>query len=126
MAKPGSAAARRIAGAVDLTVAGMSEQEARVAQEAIEHELGGRCNGCGRRITIGHRFTSIDVRDPQRPVVRMFACARDDCDFAERCLSGATMMEPIEFAWVDENGKDAPASLMVQRRQRPRSEPAES
>lgn len=111
--------ARSIAngGARDLSALKMSEEEAREAQEVVEHKLGARCNGCGRRITMGFKFTSLDVRDSKgRVVVTMSACTREDCDFAERCKDGATFMEMVEFAWVDENGADAPASLSVTRR----------
>jgi hypothetical protein len=118
MAKPGSNGARRIAGgarAVDLTIKTISDEEARRVQEMLEHKLGARCNGCGRRITMGLKFTSLDPRDTQ-PVITMSACNRQDCDFAETCRPGATFMEMIEFAWLDENGPDAPASVSVVKR----------
>lgn len=105
--------------AVDLgrrkTLATMTDDEARRVQEMLEHKLLARCNGCGRRITIGFKFTSIDPRQ-EKPVVQLAACTREDCDFAERCRDGAVLMEMVEFAWIDENGADAPASLQVQER----------
>lgn len=117
MAKPGSNASRRIVnGGVDLSMKALTDEQARDAQEAIELARGARCSGCGRRITIGFAFTSIDPRDAQRPVMQLAACTREDCGFAQEARAGATYMEMVEFAWLDGNGADAPPALVVQRR----------
>jgi hypothetical protein len=101
--------------AVDLSRVGLSDDEARRTQEMLEHRLGMRCDGCGRRIQIGFKFASIDPRH-QSPVLNLSTCTRDDCGYAEQCREGATVMEMVEFAWLDENGPDAPASLHIVER----------
>jgi hypothetical protein len=101
--------------AVDLTRATITDQEAREVQEMLEHTLGGRCNGCGRRIGVGIKFTSVDPRD-ERPVAQLSACSRDDCGYAELCRDGATLMEMVEFVWLDEMGLDAPPMIAVEKR----------
>lgn len=110
MAKPGSNHARRIAqnGSVDLSRAGMSDAQAWAAQAKVELMQGKRCSGCGKRIGLGFEFTSIDVTNPE-PVIRLAACTRHDCDFAERAREGATYMEAVEIVWFDDAGIDAPA-----------------
>lgn len=105
-------------GGRDLSALKMSDEQAAEAQEMLEGELGARCKGCGRRITIGIQFTSIDPR-AERPVMRLAACNREDCDFAEQCRDGATYMEMIEFAWLDPAGAGArPAPLIVKQNAR--------
>lgn len=119
MAKPGSNGARQIAArGVDLAArkarASMTEEEAAGVQEAIEERLGARCDGCGRRIAIGFRFTSLNPRS-ERPVLNLSACTREDCGFAELAREGATFMEAVEFVWLDDAGKDArPAPAIVE------------
>lgn len=111
MAKPGSHDARRVANGagVDLSAAAMSDDQAREEQKKIELLLGFRCAGCEQRIRAGFEFTSLDPRDPQKPVMKLAACARDDCDFAERAREGATVVRMIDLAWLDENPEPAPA-----------------
>lgn len=124
MAKAGSNDARRIAnghGAADLTLAGLSDAQAQEFQEAIELKNGWRCSGCGRRIGVGFQFTSVAPRDPEAPMVRLSACSRDDCGFAEKCRDGATVMELVEFVWLDENGPDAPAAAIIVKRNEKRA-----
>lgn len=106
--------------AVDLAITSMSDDDAREAQELIELKRGARCSGCGRRITIGFQFVSVDPRDPDRPVMEMAACTRDDCGFAEDAKDGATWMVMVEFAWTDANGSDAPAAGAIVRRNKAR------
>lgn len=117
MAKPGSNGARRIAreGVVDLSNAKMSDLQARRLEEDIELAAGQRCSGCGRRIRLGFKFTSVDVR-ARDPIMKLAACSRDDCDFAAKCRPDATLMEQIEHVWLDENGPDAPPALSVVER----------
>lgn len=93
----------------DLSTAGMSDAQAWRAQAEFELALGMRCHGCGRRISFGLRFVSIDVRDAKAPAVYRVACNRMDCDFAEQCREGADAMEMVEFAWCDELGVDGPS-----------------
>lgn len=108
MAKPGSAAARQITGkGLDLSGAAMSDEKAAELQERLELRMGMRCRGCLRRIGIGIKFRSVDVRDAERPVISMAACNRVDCDFAEQAREGATCMEMVEFVWLDPAGIDA-------------------
>jgi hypothetical protein len=105
-------------GVRDLSALAMSDEQAAEAQEMLEEQLGARCQGCGRRITMGMQFTSIDVRH-EKPVQRLAACMREDCDFAEQCRDGATFVEMIEFAWADPAGADArPAPAIVKRANR--------
>ena len=101
-----------MARAVDLTSAGMSDEEALRAQEMIELQLGMRCGGCGRRIAVGLQFMQVAVRS-QSPVMKLSACARGDCDFAEHAKDGATSMQVIEYVWLDEAGANAPATPLV-------------
>jgi hypothetical protein len=103
-------------GHVDLAALKLTDDEAAELQEALELQRGMRCHGCGRRITIGMKFTQINVRQ-EPPVRQVVGCTRDDCSFIERCRdSGATVMEMIEFAWTDEHGADAPAARSITRR----------
>jgi hypothetical protein len=102
-------------GVVDLTPATLTAQEAREVQEQLEHALGARCNGCGKRIGLGFKFVSVDPRH-QTPVAEVYACTREDCGFAELARDGATFMEMLEFVWLDENGIDADGSMAVRRR----------
>lgn len=105
-------------GVRDLGVLKMSDEQAAEAQEMLEEQLGARCMGCGRRITMGMQFTSVDVRH-EKPVQRLTACMREDCDFAEQCRDGATFVEMVEFAWCDPAGADArPAPAIVRRNAR--------
>lgn len=104
MAKPGSNAARRLsARGVDLQAAGMTDEELAAARVMIETKLGMRCNGCGERITVGFRFTSVAPRDTQAPVMQLVACSREECGFAEQARDGATVVEAVEFVWLDES-----------------------
>lgn len=110
------ARAQRLSGrGVDLGMKGLTDEQAREAQEVLELKAGARCSGCGRRITVGFAFTSLDPRDAEAPVMRIAACSRDDCDFAEEAKDGGTFMEMVEFAWVDANGPDAPPALVITR-----------
>lgn len=116
MAKPGSDDARRLAraaaGARDLSRAGMSPQESAEAQEVMEIMNGLRCGGCGRRIGAGFHFTSIAPREAQ-PILKLSACSRDDCDYAEKCRHGGTFIEVCEYVWIDEHGIDAPPARRI-------------
>lgn len=119
MARPGSNDARRIANGArhaDLSLAALSDEQARDLQEEIELRNGWRCSGCGRRIKVGFQFTSVDPRDADAPMVRLSACSRDDCGFAEQCRDGATVMELVEFVWLDANGPDAPPARRIVKR----------
>lgn len=118
----GTPAPRSVAGGVDLKRAALSDAEAREVQEVLEHQLGVRCNGCGRRVTMGVKFTSLDPRR-QPPVMAVVACSREECDFAERARDGATFMEMVEYAWLDASGVDAPVSAAVARREPERRPP---
>lgn len=106
MAKPGRQA-QELRRGLDLSRARMTDEEAYEAQGMIEMAQGWRCNGCGRRILTGLHFTSIAAKSPS-PVMRQAACTRDDCDYGVECRTGATMIQPVEFAWLDEHGPDAP------------------
>lgn len=90
-------------------------------------QAGTRCSGCGRRIGLGIRFFSIDPRDETGQVVRMCACAREDCDFAEVARAGATYMEMLELVWLDDMGMDAPPiDAIVKRSEARRAAVAEA
>lgn len=105
-------------GVRDLGALAMSDEMAAEAQEMLELELGARCRGCGRRITAGIQFTSIDPR-AEKPVMRLAACVREDCDFADKARDGATFMEPVEFGWLDPAGENArPAPYIVKQNKR--------
>lgn len=96
-------------GAVDLARAKMTDEEVYEALAMLEMANGLRCNGCGRRITTGLQFTSFAPRE-QAPAIRLAACSRADCRYAERCREGGTYMEMVEYVWLDEYGYDAPPS----------------
>lgn len=96
-------------GAVDLATKGLSNEQAWKLQAELEMALGMRCAGCGRRVTFGTQFASLDVSEPQRPVMYRASCSRGDCDFMEQCREGATAMKMIEFAWLDEMGAEGPS-----------------
>lgn len=109
MAKPGSDAARELAGmarrAADL--GGGDVPEALVPQLAVkaEGQLGMRCSGCGERIGVGLKFTRIDyVMSEGKPTVDvsyLAACnGADGCNFANEARAGADVMEMIEFVWL--------------------------
>lgn len=119
MAKPGSNGARMLSGR-DLSSAGLTDLQARKVQEEVELRQGMRCSGCGRRITVGFQFTSIDPR-ASVAIMKLSACARDDCGFAEDCREGATFMEMVEFAWLDEMAADAPAAVVIVERNEQRA-----
>lgn len=99
----------------DLRSLKITATEAQQAQEMLELQAGKRCGGCGRRIGIGIKFTSLDVRSGQ-PILQKSACDREGCEWAELCRDGATFMEVFECVWVDANGLDAPASELVKQR----------
>lgn len=126
MAKPGSAEAARLSG-LSRTATDLSKAQtvpAAVAEkvlESTERRLGLRCAGCGERIRgPGFLFTRIDAvmseGKPSGDVVRLSACSgSDDCDFAMRARDGATVMELVEYVWLDElppdgGGEQAPAA----------------
>lgn len=120
MAKPGSADAGRIAagmanahGAVDLGARAMTDEQAAEIGSELELATGMRCFGCGRRVAMGFRFTSIDPREPERAVMELTACNRQDCDFALHARRGAIAVEMVEYAWLDEAGVDAPAVVRI-------------
>jgi predicted metal-binding protein len=114
MARPGQKkTAAQIAGGVDLSKSKMTDEQARDAQEQMELRSGMRCGGCGRRITMGYQFTSLAPRAVEAPVIRLSACAREDCDYAMVLRDGATVMEMVEYAWLDELGNDAPPAKAV-------------
>lgn len=105
--------AAQIAGGVDLSKSKLTDEQVRQAQETMELRAGMRCGGCGRRITMGYQFTSLAPRDAAAPVIRLSACAREDCEYAMVLRDGATVMEMVEFAWLDELGADAPPAKAV-------------
>lgn len=111
-------------GAVNLARAKMSDKQVAEAGEMLELQLGMRCGGCGRRIGIGIKFTSISVRK-QSPVSKLSACDREDCGFAEEARDGGTVMEVFQLVWLDEAGVDAPAAAIVKRQEPVRSRSAE-
>jgi hypothetical protein len=115
MAKPGSDAARDLAA--------MSRAAAEIRREIpagikadllwkIEGQLGLRCGGCGRRIKVGFQFTKIDVvliaDHPKADVLKLSACDRDDCDFAEEARKGADVVEMVEYAWLVDVDEERP------------------
>lgn len=116
MAKPGRGAkqlqAAQMAGAADLARARMSDDEVRDVQERMELANGLRCNGCGKRIAQGFVFVSMAPRE-QSPLIRLAACARDECDYGLKCRMGATYMEIVEYVWLDEAGIDAPPAKVI-------------
>jgi len=105
----------------DLAAAAMTDDQARRVQEMLELQAGLRCNGCGRRITVGFKGISIDPRNPQQPVISHVACTREDCDHAEELARDSLAMEMIEYAWP-QGGQDAPAAEMIVERNRRRQE----
>jgi hypothetical protein len=114
MAKPGSNGARAIArGGVDLGGHRLTDDQAAHRQEKMELTAGMRCWGCGRRISIGFRFSAVSPRDGE--ITKLTACSRDDCGYAEALRDDATVMEAVEFAWLDEAGLDAPPARDVLR-----------
>lgn len=116
MAKPGTRAARQVSRGVDLRGKALTDKQAQTVQEGIELTRGTRCFHCGRRIGMGFRFTSIDPRDLEDPIMQLSACSRNDCEGAQLARQGATYVEPVDYAWLDENGIDAPA-CKVRRQQ---------
>lgn len=97
---------------VDLSNRALSDAQAVEVQEVLECRAGMRCGGCGRRITFGTKFFSIDPR-AETPMQARCACSRPDCSYMEECRPNATGMEMIEFAWLDENGPDAPPARAI-------------
>lgn len=110
MAKPGTDAARELTDmARGATLVGNDLPDSIKAPvlAQLEGKLGFRCGGCHRRIRIGIQFTKIDVKigadgTPQADVARLSACSSDDCDFAREAMIGATVMEMVEYQWLDE------------------------
>lgn len=111
MAKPGSPEARKLAAmarsAADLGGGELSGDVAARLLEQAEGQLGMRCGGCNRRITVGFQFTRIaaivEGGKPTMDVVKLSACNGDEgCDFAMQAREGATVMEMVEFVWLDE------------------------
>lgn len=131
MAKPGRDARElreQIAnggGAKDLSRLKMGDEEALAATEMLEHSLGLRCDGCGRRVGRGFVFVSIAVKE-ERPVMKLSACSREDCGYATLCRVGATYVEQREYVWLDPAGIDAPPSSFVVERNRKREEKAQA
>lgn len=126
MAKPGQQAAAEMA-----RLAAMSRQAADLASgEApaelreklipqIEGQLGLRCQGCGERIGVGFKFTrvglSIEDGKPVADVTYLAACNGDaGCDFAARAREAATVVEMVEFVWLDEE-EPSPADALRER-----------
>lgn len=72
-----------------------------------ETQLGLRCGGCFERITIGFLFRSIEVAtgDDGKPLIdvaKISACnGANGCDFADQARQGATLVEMVEYAWLD-------------------------
>lgn len=113
MAKPGQQAKKEMArlaamsrNAADLGGGSIPEAlRAKVLGQA-EQQLGMRCAGCGERITVGFKFTQIDVVLVEgKPVIDaavLSACnGAGGCDFANKARADATCMEMIEFVWLD-------------------------
>lgn len=113
MAKPGQGAADEMARlaamsrrAADIPVAAPAEVVARIMPRA-EGQLGMRCGGCEQRIGVGFQFTRIEVvmqeGKPTVDVTKLSACnGENGCDFAMEARAGATVMEMVEFVWLDE------------------------
>lgn len=109
MAKPGTDAARELTDmARGATIVGNDIPDSIKAPilAQLEGKLGFRCGGCHRRIRIGIQFTKIDVKigvdgTPQAAVARLSACSAEDCDFAREAMEGATVMEMVEYQWLD-------------------------
>jgi hypothetical protein len=108
MAKPGSAAARAIAGGAKVLErrSEMPETLAAQAQRAAETHKGMRCDGCGLRISGGIRFTRFmpEMVDGKPTVTNFVVHACNACDYANDARQGAHVAEMIEFVWFDENG----------------------
>lgn len=113
MAKPGRQAKEEMArlaamsrNAADLGGGSVPEalRERLLAQ--AEGQLGMRCAGCGERITVGFKFTQVDVQVVDgNPVIDgavLSACnGAGGCDFANKARENASCMEMIEFVWLD-------------------------
>lgn len=138
MAKPGSTEAAALASmsrrAADLRgrVALPPAVAERIAAEA-EKQLGMRCGGCGRRISVGLKFTRLDVvaGEKGRPTVdvqHLAACnGAEGCDYAAKARKGADVMEMVEFVWLFGEppvGGDESLEEAVERVQAVAEEPA--
>lgn len=129
MAKPGSREAAELSQlarmdkqAVDLSK--IPEEKKLAAKAEAEGRLGMRCDGCNRRITIGFAFTMIEVVPAKGGaaavnVLKLAACnGNDDCDFAMKAKDGATVMEAVEYAWLDEDPLAGEGSVEAARQAR--------
>jgi hypothetical protein len=68
---------------------------------------GARRAQLARRVTVGFQFTRIaaivEGGKPTMDVVKLSACnGAKGCDFAMKAREQATVMEMVEFAWLDE------------------------
>lgn len=101
-------------GAVDLSRGpALSAEQAAGAQREYEVRQGMRCAGCGRRIGVGFRFVKLEVVSTPQGIgvgqLLLGACnGSEGCDFAELARQQASMMELVEFVWLD--GGDAPVA----------------
>lgn len=119
MAKPGRQARAALRGAKDLSRARLTDEQVYEVGAALEMARGFRCNGCGRRITSGFKFTSLAPRE-EVVAIQLAACSREGCDYGMRCRDDATFMELVEYVWLDGFGPEAPPSkgfLAAQERQ---------
>lgn len=124
MAKPGRQARQFTARARDLSRVRLTDEQIAEQQEKLEIAKLLRCGGCGMRIGRGFHFTSMALRE-ESPILQLAACARAECDFATVCREGATYVEQVEYAWLDELGVDAsPAKVIRERDERHAAERA--
>lgn len=116
---PGRVAPR--GGAVDLdSLRAMTPEKQAEGQFYAEMNAGMRCGGCGRRITLGFKFTAFRTEyvEGQATAVAIVksACTRPECDHAGKLQAASSAAEAVEFAWFDEAGADAPVPEAVEKR----------
>lgn len=92
--------------AVDLSQLGRSyktqpseEETAGLLRSAMTAQ-GMVCAGCRRHIEVGFEFVAFAIVDGMMQTHRTFACARDDCGYAEVASQEAAAVRPVEWAYL--------------------------
>jgi len=99
-----------IGGAVDLGAVkrmnGVTEEMIADAKEEAEVQLGYRCAGCRRRITVGFRFSVIEFgqgqHGPELNHGTTAACTFKDCDYLLKAARVSTVGERFTLMWMDD------------------------
>lgn len=83
----------------------------------LERRLGMRCGGCRRRIGLGFEFVMFAVVEVKGARDRLaapktYACSREDCDYAEKCMRESNAVKQIEWSYLDElRGERIPGAM---------------